>query len=254
MLPFWPEVLAPLLGELKPVSTVEIGTEHGKTADRLLELGASWGGVVHAVDPVPQFDVEAWQRRWGERFIFHREKSLDVLPEIERFDAVLIDGDHNWYTVHHELLMLERLAKAHGRGFPLVLLHDVGWPYGRRDLYYDPDDIPAAQRQPWAKRGMHPAQSELLPRGGFNAHLCNATHEGGPKNGVLTAVEDFAKVCGEELSQFRIPAAFGLAILLPKALEAAHPRLGELCRPWGSPHVEKFVERLELARLSGVVG
>ena len=37
------------------------------------------------------------------------------------------------------------------RPLPLLVLHDVGWPYGRRDLYYDPDDIPASTASPWRK-------------------------------------------------------------------------------------------------------
>ncbi len=67
--------------------------------------------------------------------------SLEQLPLLEEIDAVILDGDHNWYTVYNELKLLSRQVDD-GRPYPLVLVHDIGWPYGRRDLYYDPDVDP----------------------------------------------------------------------------------------------------------------
>ena len=75
---------------------------------------------------------------------------------------VLIDGDHNWYTVLSELETIERLCDERGQGFPLVLLHDIGWPYGRRDLYYDPASIPEEHRKPYDKKGMLPGVPGLV--------------------------------------------------------------------------------------------
>ena len=78
-------------------------------------------------------------------------------------DAALIDGDHNWYTVYNELRMLARPPGQAGAPLPLLIMHDVGWPYGRRDLYYDPERIPEEFRQPYAQTGMRPGQPKLLP-------------------------------------------------------------------------------------------
>ncbi len=64
---------------------------------------------------------------------------------------MFLDGDHNWYTVFHELRLIEEHCQRNERLFPLVLLHDLGWPYGRRDLYYNPETIPAEYRQPYAR-------------------------------------------------------------------------------------------------------
>ncbi len=59
---------------------------------------------------------------------------------------MIIDGDHNYYTVREELrLIAERAA---GAELPLLLFHDVCWPHGRRDDYFDPEQIPAEYRQP----------------------------------------------------------------------------------------------------------
>jgi len=247
-------VVGPLLETLAPKSIVEIGSESGKTTRRLVELAQSIGAVVHAVDPAPLFDSEAWVNEAGGALSMHRTTSLDALPHIERLDAVLIDGDHNWYTVHAELCLIERLSRERGHALPLVLLHDIAWPYGRRDLYYDPDAIPAEHRQPWARRGISPTSSELLAQGGFNAHLCNAIREGGPKNGVLTAVEDYLRETEEAIELVRIPAVFGLGMLLPSALAEARPDVAQRVRVWAPREIESFIDRLETARIAMLTG
>ena len=40
-----------------------------------------------------------------------------------------------------------------GRELPLLIFHDVGWPHGRRDNYFDADAIPEEHRQPIAPGG-----------------------------------------------------------------------------------------------------
>jgi hypothetical protein len=250
MLAFWPDVIRPMLEALAPDSIVEIGSESGKTTRLLIELGQKQGFRVHAVDPAPLFDPEAWRREFGGCFWFHRLPSLVALAALEGYDAVLIDGDHNWYTVYHELDLIEVRCRDLGQPLPLVLLHDVGWPYGRRDLYYDPELIPAEHRQPWARRGISPTEAELLPEGGTNAHLCNALREGGPRNGVLTAIEDYLATSKARFVTARIPAAFGLAILLPAERAEAQPELARLVQAWTVPEVERFIHRLEMARIA----
>ena len=42
-------------------------------------------------------------------------------------------------------------------------MHDVGWPYGRRDLYYAPEQIPEEFRQPYRRAG-HAAGNEGAAR------------------------------------------------------------------------------------------
>ena len=57
-------------------------------------------------------------------------------------------------------------------------------------------------------------RSELSDSSPFNADLCNAAHEGGPRNGVLTAVEDFFKDRRREYKFFRFEEEHGLGVLL----------------------------------------
>ncbi len=103
----------------------------------------------------------------------------------------------------------------------MVFLHDVGWPYARRDGYYNPDDKPETFRQPYKQEGMRPGQRKLIKNGGLNSELYNAVDENTPRNGVLTAAEDFVRESDRELSLEVVnPRAFhGLGILYPKSPE-----------------------------------
>ncbi|HQP35231.1 MAG TPA: class I SAM-dependent methyltransferase [Polyangiaceae bacterium] len=254
MLPFWPDLIRPMLEDLEPHGIVEIGSESGRTTRLLLELARARGTRVHAIDPKPAFDVAAWQAEFGDTFVFHRLPSLIGLHAVDAMGAVLIDGDHNWYTVFHELKLVETRCAELGVLPPLILLHDVVWPYGRRDLYYDPDSVPAQFRQPFARKGISPVQSGLLDQGGFNASMCNAAHEGGSRNGVLTAVEDYLAQTHWRFRLVVVPAVFGLAILLPDALAANKPALAQRVAAWDVPEIRKFIERMEMARIAMLTG
>jgi GT2 family glycosyltransferase len=208
-------LILPLLDALRPRTIVEVGVELGTVTVPLLRWAREHGAVVHAIDPDPNLSVEGLLAEHGERLRFHRARSLDVLAEIADVDLALIDGDHNWYTVLHELRALQARAREEDREPPVILLHDVGWPYGRRDLYYAPDSIPEADRQPHARGGLQPGRAELGP--GLNDHLENALLEGTPANGVLSAVEDFLAESPLRWRMWSIPGLCGMAILASEA-------------------------------------
>ena len=235
---FFDLVVRPLLEALRPGVVVEIGAETGAHTRKLLE--ACGGATMHVIDPSLRLDVDEWTRRHGDRLVFHEGRSVDALPRIEAADVVLVDGDHNWYTVHRELEIVAERADAAGRTLPLLILHDTAWPYGRRDLYYSPESIPSEFRHPYARRGMHPDAGGLLPSGGLNPHLDNAVHQGGPRNGVRTAVEDFVAARGGVRTAF-LPVLHGLAVLADERLVAEHPALE---RELDRLRSKKFLRRL----------
>ena len=125
-------------------------------------------------------------------------------------DAVVIDGDHNYFTVSEELRLIGE--RAPGAELPLLLFHDVCWPHGRRDDYFDPGAIPDELRQPLAGAGggLFPGEPGLHP-GGLPYPRSAAT-EGGPRNGVLTAVEDFV-AAREGLQLAVVPVFFGFGVV-----------------------------------------
>ena len=88
-----------------------------------------------------------------------------MLPTLPAVDVALIDGDHNWFTVYHELRILSETARHAGAPLPVLIMHDVCWPYGRRDLYYVPERVPEEFRQPYAMKGIRPGTKRVLPAG-----------------------------------------------------------------------------------------
>ena len=254
MILFWDEITGPLCAALNPRVIVEIGAEYGAQTRRVLEYARANQATAHIVDPFPQFDVDGWKREFGETFQFHRCLSLEVLPSLDNLELVLIDGDHNWYTVYHELKAIAASCRRCGVRFPVVLLHDICWPYARRDLYYDPQAVPAEFRQPYQRKGMKPGQSELAEKGGYNSDLCNAISEGGPKNGVLTAVEDFLAETGGSMEFVKIPAFHGAGLLFPKELMDSHREFAEFCtaRSLNAP-VRALLKKLEASRIDAFI-
>lgn len=224
---FWDMVIAPAFDAARPQVVVEVGSDHGFNTRNLAQWCFDNGAVLHVVDPQPKYDVDEWQERYGDTLVFHRSLSLNALDRIGPCDALLIDGDHNWYTVSGELELTDRHVRKAGAVFPLVFLHDVLWPYGRRDLYYDPETVPEAHRQPYARKGMRPESPDLLASGGLNQHLCNGIYSNQLRNGVLTAVEDF--LAERDGFEFEIvPAVHGLGILVPHARLEQAPALRDV--------------------------
>ena len=236
MFPFWDLAIAPILDAIGARRVVEIGALRGETTTRMLErLGPD--AELHVIDPVPAFDPSEHERDFPGRYRFHRALSLDVLPTLEPVDAALIDGDHNWYTVFHEMKALADVASSAGARLPVMILHDVAWPYGRRDLYYDPATIPEEHRQPYAQKGISMGRSTLVNSGGLNPTMCNAIEEGGPRNGVMTAVDDFVAQHPEPLHVLVIPIYFGLAIVVEGRASPTPPSCGRCSTTSRAPRV-----------------
>jgi cephalosporin hydroxylase len=224
MFPLWDVAIAPVLRAAGARRVVEIGALRGETTEKMLhDLGAD--AELHVIDPVPAFDPAEHERKFAGRYVFHEALSLDVLPTLEPMDAALIDGDHNWYTVYHELRLLAETARAARAPLPVLVLHDVLWPYGRRDLYYSPETIPAEFRQPYTQKGISPGRERLVDRGGLNPTMNNALLEGGERNGVMTAVDDFVAEYEKELRVLVLPVYFGLAFVVETERLARQPEL-----------------------------
>jgi hypothetical protein len=249
---FW-QTVAAVLDVLRPKLVVEIGAEHGDVTAPLLGWADAHGAVVHVIDPEPQFDVVALRAEHPASLRMHRARSLRVLPHIKPPDLVLVDGDHNWYTVFNELRQLERGAERSLRLPPLVLLHDVEWPYARRDLYYEPTAIPARYRHPFARAGIRPGR-DALGRHGLNSMLNNAQHEGGERNGVLTAVEDFISRSPRGWTLTIVPGLYGLGILAPAQLLSRRRRLRDLLAyTQTAGFLEIQCRRVELERIHAAI-
>jgi len=203
----------------------EIGAMEGGNTDRILSDTAA---RITVVDPCLDCDLSAKYHSRDRIMVVVGDGLSHLARMTDPADCFLIDGDHNWYTVFHELQTIHnrRLLKAGG----LIFLHDVVWPYARRDMYYQPEAIPEEYRHPHARRGIRYGRSDLIENGGVNARYWNACHEGGPRNGVLTAIEDFMASEANAYAFVRIERQFGLGLLYradaPPALPFSMPEKG----------------------------
>jgi hypothetical protein len=235
------ELLLACLDAVRARSVAEVGAYAGDLTRLLLLWGEQSGARVVAIDPAPQPELEQLERERAELDLI-RETSLAAFEHIDLPDVIVLDGDHNYYTVTEELRRITDRATATNGELPLLLLHDVCWPHGRRDDYFDPDQIPPAYRQPITPEGkLYPGEIEA--KRGMPYHW-PAAQEGGERNGVLTAVEDFVA----EHSHLRlavVPTFFGLGVVWEQTRPYADELAGILA-PWDR---NPLLERLERNRV-----
>jgi hypothetical protein len=234
------EILVAALEAARATTVVEVGAYAGDLTGVLLQWAASAGGTVCAIDPAPQKELVALAERRAELELV-RATSVQALASIALPDAVIIDGDHNHFTVSEELRLV---AERAGSGpLPLLLFHDVCWPHGRRDDYYDPALVPDARRHPTHEGGtLFPGDPGIHPGGLL--YRWPAAREGGPGNGVLTAIEDFV-AARDGLRLAVVPAFFGFGAVWDREAPWAED-LAETLAPWDRHPV---LERLESNRV-----
>lgn len=256
-----PDLLIHSMAEFAPIITgalniagvrdiVEIGAEFGGMTMVLADHADARGGQLTSIDPTPKPEFLEWVAANGH--VRHDARpSLEALAEMRAADAWVIDGDHNWYTVYHELHQIDALCARDGKPL-LVFLHDVAWPCGRRDSYYAPSRIPAEYRHRHDyDGGVIPGYGRLMPGRGFRGmgSFAWAAQEGGPRNGVKSAVEDFAAGAsaeGRNLAYAEVPAVFGLGVLF----DCEAPWAGALADHLMPYHQHPLLASLEQNRLA----
>ena len=238
------ELLLPCLDAARARSVAEVGAFAGDLTRVLVEWAGGAGARVLAVDPAPLDPLVALDRDHAELELI-RSTSLEALPEIELPDVVIIDGDHNYFTVSEELRVIAE--RAEGGTLPLLLFHDVGWPHARRDDYYAPERIPDRRPVAGDAGGLHPDEPGL--RHGGLPYPRSAVSEGGARNGVLTAVEDFVAGRGG-MRLAVVPAFFGFGAVWASDAPYAEA-VATILDPWdGHPLLARLEDNrvLHLAR------
>jgi hypothetical protein len=235
------ELMLACLDAARAKSVAEVGAFAGDLTRVLVAWAAGSGARVLAIDPAPQPGLEQLAAEHPELELIRRT-SLEALPELPLPDAIVIDGDHNYWTVSEELRLIG--ARAGDGELPLLLFHDVLWPHGRRDDYFDASAIPAEARQPVVAdgEGIYPGEPGAGP-GGL-PYPKSAAREGGPGNGVLTAIEDFV-AARDSVRLAIVPAFFGFAV----AWDTRAPSAGELARILDPFDRQPVLMRLEANRI-----
>jgi hypothetical protein len=241
LVPFAP-LIAQLLDAVDPEVVIEVGADEGDFTGELLGWASGRRTEVIAVDPEPGTELIALEQRESLRLV--REPSPAALLNLPHAGAIVLDGDHNYFTLSEELrLIQERSSES---GLPLLLVHDVGWPHARRDTYYSPERVPEEDRQPLAEDVcVAPGVTGTVKTGVIFRWA--AEREGGPRNGVLTAVEDFVEA-RSEVRLAVIPAFFGLAALWPERAPWA-AAVEALVEPWASNPMLARLEEVRVAHL-----
>jgi SAM-dependent methyltransferase len=235
------EILFPCLEAVSARSVLEIGAYRGELTRELLAWAAAGGARVTAVDPDPEAELLELGEQHPELELVV-ETSHDALRHLSLPDAVIIDGDHNYYTLSEELRLIGESAP--GADLPLLMFHDVGWPHARRDTYCEPQRIPEEHRQPLAHDTFLAPWEPGVAHGGIPFEWA-AEREGGPRNGILTALEDFV---GEhrDLRLAIVPAFFGFGVLWHQGAPWANA-VASIVEPWDR---NPLLERLEAHRVA----
>jgi hypothetical protein len=207
------EVIFGIAERIELSGVLEIGAETGVFSERLLAFCAERKVALTTIDPAPAESLIELARTSET---LHLVLGYSI-PHLREFgtdaNLVLIDGDHNYYTVRNELELIHAAWRKSDRS-GAVLLHDVGFPTAERDCYYDPKTIPEESRHPHSFAHGVTLDSRPLIEGGFRGEgaFAWALEPGGPKNGVLTAVRDFVAE-HPEYSYRSVDAIFGLGAL-----------------------------------------
>ncbi|RMG58766.1 MAG: class I SAM-dependent methyltransferase [Deltaproteobacteria bacterium] len=207
---FFP-IIREIIGLYRLPSVVEIGADKGETTMLLIyEKKKGNIGELIVIEPFPSERISAWSE--GKEIDLRPTRSLEVLPRLPLKDVYIIDGDHNYYTVYHELKVIFGKNKTERKDI-VIFCHDVCWPWDRRDMYYDPESIPVEHRHRYTTEMGVVLHDEGVVPGGFGGFPI-AVRRGGPKNGVLTAIEDAISEC-DDYRFFKVEGIFGLGVIVP---------------------------------------
>src|SRR5205807_7527965 len=105
------EILIPCLDAAGARSVVEIGAYAGNLTGLLVDWAAERGARVWAIDPSPEEELVRLGAERDELELV-RETSLAALPRLPDFDALIVDGDHNYHTVTEELRLVADRAQG----------------------------------------------------------------------------------------------------------------------------------------------
>jgi Methyltransferase domain len=238
------ELLFGCLDAIEARSVLEIGAFKGELTTELLDWADRSGARIIALDPEPPDELLELGKRRPELDLMP-ETSHDALRKIELTDAIVVDGDHNYYTLSEELRIVAE--RAQGGETPLMMFHDVSWPHARRDTYYVPERIPEEHRQPLAHDVyLAPWESGVSEDGGL-PFVWAAEREGGPRNGTLTALEDFVSA-HDGMRLVTVPAFFGFGVVWHEDAPWSEA-VARLLEPWDRNPV---LERLEANRVAQI--
>ena len=217
-------VIEPLLIGLGSRTIAEVGAGHGRVTARILRAATRGDITIHAIEPYPTPELLRLARE-DPRVEVHAARGADALGAIGAVDLVLLDGDPNWSTTHAELAVVAARSREAGRPTPVIVVHNVHWPFGRRDGYHAAHVPEAALRRPSAEAGLLPGRAR-------------------------PADDDFVAGDRGEWELVELPGFGGTAVLADTARLAHDPRLRGVLAALRSPDaVRRAGRRAEAGRI-----
>ena len=217
-------VIPTFLSRFKVEKILAIGLSNELIMDEIISFLKDNNCFLYAIDP--KLDVKDVVKEYDDikdSIEYYSNDSLNVLPELKDIDAVFINGDPNWYTVYNEL----NLIKENNSKFPIVFVCNNKYPHKRRDSYTNPNKIPKEFKNECSNdlQIIYEENDETrctMVKDG----LCHAIQEDTPKNGVLTAIEDFLKE-NSSLEFLDINPLEGISLIYPYS-EIAKLRVNQI--------------------------
>jgi hypothetical protein len=240
------EIVARVFDVIKPDTVIEVGVESGGASSMYLDHGAS---AVYCIEPAPS---EEMRGALGRNPNLHLVEAFSpaALSEVPVGDVYVVDGDHNYAIVRAEVdWILSNAPDA------VVVLHDLLWPCGRRDQYYNAAALDPAVVHPHGDDGPTVWHDEVTPAGFVGlGQFTAAVEAGGERNGVLTAVEDaLAADRGGAHELALIPAVFGLGIIFPTADAEKAEKLRAALAPYNRSPLLSAMENNRIALYTRVL-
>lgn len=159
---FWEWAVKPMLYYKRARKILEIGASLGHNTYKILKSFPD--AKITVIDPCLDLDLDlAAVFEHQPRVSICKGNSLDMLPVLsDAYDAILIDGDHNYYTVYNELKLIAERNLLAPNG--VIFLHDIGPPYGRKDMFYQPSSIPDEAKTSDAPQGVRTAIESFISK------------------------------------------------------------------------------------------
>lgn len=191
------DIIPTFLTNFKVTKIVAIGLSNEDIIDEILSFCIEQNPTLYAIDPridikdlIEKYEDLEDETKTVDKIKYCKDDSLNVLDQLKEYEAIFINGDPNWYTVYNEL----NLIKKNNPNFPLVFVCNNKYPHKRRDSYINPEKIPEEFKNECCNDlpilyEKDAETKQTMVKDGF----CHAIQKDTPKNGVLTAIEDFLK-------------------------------------------------------------
>ncbi|NBP00704.1 MAG: class I SAM-dependent methyltransferase [Proteobacteria bacterium] len=162
-----------LLLNIESPKVLEVGTDKGMSTIPLvvfllrLKQNFEFVGIDVLVQESLKIMLKNIEASSTQKISLYQDSSLNVLPALandsNKFDVILLDGDHNYYTVSSELKHLDKLLSDDG----IAIVDDYHGRWADKDLWYSERDeyqdvSNVTKKVETEKRGVKPAVDEFL--------------------------------------------------------------------------------------------